>query len=410
MFKSYGLTTVTEATVATWSSNLKVSPVRTQLEHIMVTAAPSITTIENSAGVAVAPSSNSEATTDEGTSDHDICSQPLASGALLDYSYYVSYDWTEDIPYPCPTWRKPWKICWKTVTLFTFELNVEISIGYEITCTGGSAWAYGDASTTLYDLTMSCSVGGTAVIGAAETREGNSCKYGFGITAHIGCQILGISFGGDYPVAGLLVTAPCPDNLSGDNLAEALKNVMQAQAGQIPNTQIVGNIPYLAYQSYFAYVGSGVTTYGLQEYIIARLAPHYGETLLREVRIGASHYTSGDNAMTDCKTTYFPSGSGVIALLKGGNIFDKGSDDNFTHERELKWLTHELQHARQCEDIGGRPMYAERWFGELGWTVCRELITDPSSVSAKSIHNSMPMEAEAEQKAIQVLDALKRVP
>ncbi len=152
------------------------------------------------------------------------------------------------------------------------------------------------------------------------------------------------------------------------------------------------------YAGYFAVVGGGVTTYALPEDVVRALAPHYGEALLREVRYGASQHTVSDNtAMTDCSTIYFPAGSGVVTLLRSGGLLAKAGGA-LVNPDAVRWLLHELQHARQCADLYGRENYAIRWFGELGVTLIAQLITDPASVSNRSIHDAMPMEGDAVQK------------
>ncbi len=164
-------------------------------------------------------------------------------------------------------------------------------------------------------------------------------------------------------------------------------------AGQIVFDPIVQ-----VYMGYFAIVGGGATTYRLPEDVVTKLKPHYGETLLREVRTGASNHTKSDStAMTDCKNIYFPSGSGVVALLKSDSILEK-RDGQFVYANEVRWLLHELQHTRQCVDIGGRENYAVRWFSELGATTIGNLIAAPGNVSSREIHDAMPMEEDATRK------------
>jgi hypothetical protein len=94
------------------------------------------------------------------------------------------------------------------------------------------------------------------------------------------------------------------------------------------------------------------------------LKPFFPSGLLSEVRFGTSHHTAGGAAMTDCKKIYFPSGSGAIRAINGGQLFAPAN------ENTLIWLLHELTHANQCDELRlGRGQYAVKWFCELEYTV-----------------------------------------
>ncbi len=154
-----------------------------------------------------------------------------------------------------------------------------------------------------------------------------------------------------------------------------------------------------AYMAYFAVVGGGATMRSLPEDLIQKLKPYYGESLLREVRYGSSSHTASDGtAMTDCKDIYFPLGSGDVANIKDGGLLEKNDNGQLVHESTVRLLLHELQHARQCADIGGRVNYALRWFSEMSGTTIVQLITAPGTVSSRTIHDAMPMEADAKDK------------
>jgi hypothetical protein len=171
--------------------------------------------------------------------------------------------------------------------------------------------------------------------------------------------------------------------------------------------QTVTNPLVQVYKAYFWIVGSGSTKRSLPEDVIQALKPYYGETLLRNVEYGSSNHTSTDNtAMCNCMDIYFPSGSGVVASIKNGVILARNPDQSFTDPNRLHWLLHELQHAKQCADWGGRENYAIRWFGELSATTFEELITNPRKVSNQKLHNSMPMEGQAKAKADDVITFL----
>jgi len=412
---SSGLRKVSEATLKNWMSTLKVSPLSSQLQQVVAKGKRPATLIQGSIGVRIAPSPFTPAPVmTESSSSSDLCSQPLASSSY-GYAYHVSWDWTVDIPYWCPTWRHPRRWCSAEVTLFTFELDLEFTVGYEITCLGGTAWAYGSASTTIQHITLSCEAGGSAVIGAGTAGSGGGCVYGFGINVYIGCDVMGISFGYPFPLGGFVINAPCPETISEiSSIGEAVSVISRVSTSYVnppqPIREPIRDVLYLAYQSYFAIVGSGVSTYKLPGYVIATLGPYFGEALLREVKVGESAHTSSTssnpNAMTDCMTIYFPSGSGVLSLMNNGSIFAKRAGGAFVNSDQLRWLLHELQHTHQCEDVGGRRDYAIRWFSELSSTMIQDLITNPRSVNGKEIHNAMPMEVDADNQRDRVIHAL----
>jgi hypothetical protein len=154
-----------------------------------------------------------------------------------------------------------------------------------------------------------------------------------------------------------------------------------------------------SYMIYFAAVGSGATMRALPEDVIQLLGPYYGETLLREVRYGSSNHTASDNtAMTDCRSIYFPRGAGHVETIKDGHLLERDAQGRLTHESTMRLLLHELQHAKQCCDWGGRENYGLRWFSELSGTTIVEIATSPTSVSSRTIHDAMPMESEAKSK------------
>ena len=65
---------------------------------------------------------------------------------------------------------------------------------------------------------------------------------------------------------------------------------------------------YPAYAAYFAAIGSGATTRALPAATIHRLEPYFVNDVLAAVRYASSDHT-GQSAMTDCYTIYFPAGA-----------------------------------------------------------------------------------------------------
>ncbi|MEJ2096832.1 MAG: hypothetical protein P8Y38_06770 [Deltaproteobacteria bacterium] len=168
-----------------------------------------------------------------------------------------------------------------------------------------------------------------------------------------------------------------------------------------PDSQLVVNSLLSAYRSYFAVVDAGADKHRLPYDVRQKLAPFYGLQLLEQVWYGESNFLQiADAAMTDCHSIYFPSGSGMTDIIEKGNLF------NSRHRDDLKWLLHELAHCEQCSQKGGRDSYAQTWFREVALSTITQLFLDPGQVSARMLHDAMPMEKDAEQKAVRVLKQL----
>jgi hypothetical protein len=166
------------------------------------------------------------------------------------------------------------------------------------------------------------------------------------------------------------------------------------------NLANLGKPHVLAYLTYFQTIGSGSEQRSLPSDFRKMIRRHYGN-YVDKIKYASSKHTSTDQtAMTDCYDIYFPAGSGVVAELKNGRIFDG------KNARRLHWLLHEIEHSEQCNRWGGRYTYADKWFGQLSGTVLEQIITKRTKISNKSIHNAMPMEANAEKKADKVMQQL----
>jgi hypothetical protein len=166
----------------------------------------------------------------------------------------------------------------------------------------------------------------------------------------------------------------------------------------LADSQLIINTLLKTYRAYFAAIDAGAEMRQLPFNVKQKLAPHYAHQLLERVWYGESHNLMiKDTAMTDCSNIYFPSGSGMIDMIENGKLFDEKYKD------DLKWLLHELTHCEQCEALGGRDAYAATWFGELAATTITQLILNPGNVNEKLLHDAMPMEKEAEQKALKIL-------
>jgi hypothetical protein len=153
-----------------------------------------------------------------------------------------------------------------------------------------------------------------------------------------------------------------------------------------------------AYQSYFKAIGAGVKLHSLHSRWRSELQAFYSHSLT-SVRFGVSK-PLGSTAITDCKTIYWPEGTGIVAKLADGSDLSKD---------ELRWALHELAHTEQCDEAGGRNEYAYMWFKEMSATTLSEIaqhIAQPEKISHRTIHDRMPMEKVADKKAADVADGV----
>ena len=125
--------------------------------------------------------------------------------------------------------------------------------------------------------------------------------------------------------------------------------------------------------------------------IIDRYQREYSNNL-RNVRVSESSAVHGDNAMTDCRTIYFPAGSGMKNEVK---------NHTFSTLKHANWFFHELTHTEQCKKVGGRNNYAMKWFSHLAAGVIKAIVKG-DRVNEKHIHDRMPMEAQANRKGSRI--------
>ncbi len=70
----------------------------------------------------------------------------------------------------------------------------------------------------------------------------------------------------------------------------------------------------------------------------------------------------------------------------------------------LGLLCHELRHTEQCNEMGGRDFYAERWFRDFAISALTSNLNNPNYYTV--LHDQMPMEKNAEARAMEVLKVL----
>jgi hypothetical protein len=143
----------------------------------------------------------------------NLCSQPFAQGSITRH-WTHSWSLTASLPYPCPTWTNPFRICWSTVTIATVSVDIGLTVGYKVNCCGASAFgqAFAQACGSVLGVTkcVSCTATVVGVAGFSRTPFGTQCNYGLGINASISCQVFGATvFSASWPF-GYAVTGPCP--------------------------------------------------------------------------------------------------------------------------------------------------------------------------------------------------------
>lgn len=143
----------------------------------------------------------------------NLCSVPFAQGTFTKF-WGRSWDLTASLPYPCPTWTNPFRICWSTVKIATVSVNVGLNVGYKVSCCGASAWgqAYAQACGTVLGVTkcVGCTATVVGVAGFSRYPSGSQCIYGLGINASVKCTVFGATVFNAGWSFGYTITGPCP--------------------------------------------------------------------------------------------------------------------------------------------------------------------------------------------------------
>jgi hypothetical protein len=158
-----------------------------------------------------------------------------------------------------------------------------------------------------------------------------------------------------------------------------------------------------AYYAFMKHVRSGVDFKPLPDWVIQMYQPFFTNILLRNVRIGDSTDKKENTSVTDCTRIVFSPGT-------TGMIY---SQNDPTRRAVASLMLHEISHADQCmaktaNDFGTkRDQYADMWFKDLSPGVLRALAASNFSVSKTQIHDQMPMEVDADDKAGEIILATK---
>ena len=145
------------------------------------------------------------------------------------------------------------------------------------------------------------------------------------------------------------------------------------------------------YNGYMSQLGSGAVLRQLPAAYAEILQTQYSGVNLNSWRFAFGSRQPPSNATTDCTVTYF-NNPAFVEKLRAGNL---------DADWELGWLFHELRHVGQCQQIGGRERYAKMWFGHLEFAFL-------SSANLETLHDRMPMEADADSVADRVATAMAR--
>jgi len=175
-----------------------------------------------------------------------------------------------------------------------------------------------------------------------------------------------------------------------------------ASDASCPGARDTCDLDLTLYRVYMDRLSRGVKVRPLHPRYVRVLAPHYPGLDLTRVRLGYSPRQPLRNATTDCLNIYFNDAEAVARFVEGeSRLYFRGGapDPDSTH---VDWLLHELRHAEQCMEAGGREGYARRWFQELSHQGLLRLVRG----SQQQLHDAMEMEADADAVAERVLASL----
>ena len=162
-----------------------------------------------------------------------------------------------------------------------------------------------------------------------------------------------------------------------------------------------------AYNIYMDQMGAGQQRFQLPAVYRDLLRLRYPQANFVNYRFAFSDRQPANNATTDCAITYFNSQAQVDALRNAAaNPVER-----------WHWLLHEVTHVEQCTAAGGRERYANRWWNELMTAAAAsgraidfnqppEALAAQIGAHAAALHDAMPMEQAADNKATAVLTAL----
>jgi hypothetical protein len=147
-----------------------------------------------------------------GGSITDLCSDPL-TGSL---TARASHGFTMRICvwYWCPTWRDPFRTCHGCLDVAGVSFNVDVNIGYQISCREMTAWGCGTVQACASALGVTqCAACTACVVGTAgisSSGTSGTCTYGYGLQLRTTCTLAGITIFSATTPLQISIAAPCP--------------------------------------------------------------------------------------------------------------------------------------------------------------------------------------------------------
>jgi len=143
----------------------------------------------------------------------DLCSRPFTEGTFTKH-FSKSFSLKVRIPYWCPTWTNPFRVCHKEIVVAGASFSLNLNVGYRVSCCGAVAWgqAAAQACVTVLGIRFcaGCTATVTGVTGFGRTGSGNSCTYGMGVNAALKCTFGGVTVLNLQAPFGFNVSGPCP--------------------------------------------------------------------------------------------------------------------------------------------------------------------------------------------------------
>lgn len=141
-----------------------------------------------------------------------LCDKPFFEGSFTKH-FSKSFSLTVSLYVPCSIWN-PFDWCKKNFTIASVNFNVDLQVGYRLTCCGAIAWgqASAEACGTILGFARcaGCTAKITGVAGLGRSGTGSNCTYGLGLNAELKCTFAGITVFYLQVPFGYTVNGPCP--------------------------------------------------------------------------------------------------------------------------------------------------------------------------------------------------------
>lgn len=146
----------------------------------------------------------------------NLCQTPFAQGSFTKHFSY-SFVLRVSLTVWCPTFWHPFRTCDVTYDIAGASLNVDLNVGYRVTCCGGQAWGSASVNACVSVLGIQfcagCNASLVGAIGISRAGSGSNCTYGLGLTAELRCTFAGVTVFFIRVPFGYTLTGPCPSPL-----------------------------------------------------------------------------------------------------------------------------------------------------------------------------------------------------